>query len=662
MKRVFLTFTLLAIVLLSQAQIVVKIGNVDGAEPGSIVQVPVSVSGMNGNSGGTPVTAIELHIQFPSANLTYDTTLYFSALTPSSQWFFGNTPDEYSTNWIEPNLQPLSIPDNEVLFEISFLYSGGNAVIDFNAGKCEILDASYSKIEGIQYAYGVITPSLGETASRWNGTGTWNSASNWSNGIPGPETIALIESGSVTVESNAVCKVLTINSGTEVIIGSTYSISVDSVLNNSGIFHVMSSATGNGSAIVNGAISGSGAFQTDLYVNLANGQKTHIGIPMVSALAGTFPDVVFEKYSENSSGWSTLNASGTLENGKGYQVSGEQGSMLQFLGVFPSGNVNNSNLGYSPSLDLAHRGLNLVANPYPSAINLNSGNWNKVNIDQSIYAWSGYKYVCWNGTLGSLNDGILPSMQGFFVRANAAAASFTIPADARVHMNEPILKTGESVSNVLKMKIAEQSDPAHFDEAFIHVLEGSGTEFDNGDDAFKFFGNDAYPQIFTIASDQSELAINTQPAFSSVPVNCKINQAGTYKISFSGVSSFPADQPLVFEDKATNMIINLRSTDNYVFITEGSVQDDRFYIHFQEVGLAESHVESFQVFIIEGKLNIRSDQPVKLTLFNLQGQVIFDQRLLDTGTSINLPHLVPGIYILKITAGTENYSYKLFLQ
>ena len=665
MNKCILILLALSFTMVLNAQMKVKIESVSNAEPGTIIHVPVSVSGFDGTTSGIPVSGLQIYINYPGNSLLYDTTLSFTPIMPASQWFFGTTGSEYATNWIEPNLQVLNIPDNTILFEVAFEYLGGTSSLEFLTSKCEILDAAYAKIEGVIYENGQVTPSAGSGVSEWTGDGNWNNPDNWSNGIPGESTKAVIQSGSLVIEANAVAKSLEITSDGFLVVQSNATLTVDSSFINNGSFRIDSDFSGTGSVIVNGSVSGNGNFHTELFLDHTDGKKHFISPPVESVQSSALPAII-EKFDEPESIWSPVTGSVPLESGTGYRTSGESETTLDFTGPFFSADKVISDLSFSSTVSGKNKGLNLVGNPFSSAISWNSGDWVKTNLDGAMYCWHEYKYICSNGVIGSLQDGIIPAMQGFFVRANSADASLTIPADSRLHSSEPVYRNNLEPLNLLSLQIENSNDALHYDETFIHINSPSTNNFDSQSDAYKYFGNDIYPQIYTLALDNSELSINTQPAFQSIPVVCKVSQPGSYKIKFSNQGSFPLDQPLAFEDKAASLVVNLRYTDNYIFITDGPVQDDRFFLHFYEVGIDESRSGSFTVYPKDGKLFISTDKGIQMIdrviVYNVQGQVISDQFLVRAGAAMSLPpNVVPGIYFVKLIAGSASSSCKLFI-
>ena len=666
MKKVIISFLAFFSVIVCQAQITVTVGSALLQDPGTDVHLPVSVTGLNGAAGGKGVTGIELHVGYTNTILVYDTTLNFSSLVPASQWFYGANGIEYSTNWLEPSGNKLNIPDNTVLFEVVLHYLGSSTELVFDTARCLLIDSIYNIIPGVHYVNGMVTPSQGTGESRWNGTGPWNTISNWSNGIPGDSTNAIIETGEVTANSNAVCKSITINPGSTVDISANFSLTANRNYVNNGILNLLSDASGTGSMIVLGSVSGSGVNNFNRYLDFTAGFPYLVSSPVTGETASVLAGYVAEKYIENSASFTALASTDNLETATGYRLSGTIPATFSFQGLFNTGDVTKNNLSYTASAGAGLRGLNLLGNPYPSAIQWEQGNWGRTNLDYAVYVWSGYKYVTWNGSIGALTDGIIPAMQGFFVKSSGNGASLTIPAGSRLHSTQPFYKSADVVSGMISMKLENSADTNHFDETFVHILNGSTAGFDSNLDAWKLFGNDAYPQIYTKTADQGVLSINTQPELTSVLVEYKAGTAGSYKISFGNIESFDQGQPLYFEDKTTSTVINLRNTGEFVFASDGTPETGRFVLHFKEVGMEEPYGSIFTVWNTGNVIHITPKtgnyHVDLLEIFNITGQLVHASANIDLPATIRTDNLSNGMYFLRIKTTTGGYTHKLIVR
>jgi hypothetical protein len=666
MKKIIISLLLVASCAFVNAQIKVSIGSAYEQEPGSSISLPVKIEGVDAAPGGIPITGMEFHILYENNKLVYDTTLNFSAFAPKNEWFFGASSVQYGTNWLEPNGLPLSFPDSTILFEVVFDYLGGTTDLIFDTIACLILDANFATIPGVQYVNGHITPSQGSGISRWKGTGPWTTTANWSNGIPGDSTEAIIETGTVNIFSNAVTKKMTINSGSICTLEPDFSLTVHHEFTNEGTFHLKSDTSGSGSVIVGGNVAGTGAYQIERHLDFSAGFPHLVSTPVNDVTAAVFNGLLTEKYSESASVWTALIPSDILQPGFGYRVSGANSATIVFSGLFNTTDVIPDNILYTSSLSPVLRGLNCVGNPYPSAIQWTQGDWTKTHLDASIYIWDGYKYVNWNGTIGSLTDGIIPQMQGFFIKANGQGAGLKIPASSRIHSNQPFYKNSEELENVLVMKLEKTDDALHYDEAYVNILTGSTGGFDSQFDAYKLYGNPLFPELFTLGSDDSELSINTQPDYQQIPVEFHTSGPGSYKITFTGIETFEPSQPLYFEDKKAGVVINIRNINPFVFNSDSTPETGRLILYFQTIGIAENQAAPLNIWIADHILYIHSTSQQasvrQIDLYNPAGQRLFSEQEPVVPAVIKLNESFYGLYIVRISTNNGIYTKKIIIQ
>ncbi|MBK7213170.1 MAG: hypothetical protein IPH88_07735 [Bacteroidales bacterium] len=172
------------------------------------------------------------------------------------------------------------------------------------------------------------------------------------------------------------------------------------------------------------------------------------------------------QYDEPTGDWMNLTIANSLAVGTGYSVRMDVPQTALFAGSLNANPVtfNLSNLSTSTNAD--RQGWNLVGNPFSSALD-----WNQMStsgVVGGVYVWNGLGYVSYNGGVGALTGGIIPSVNGFFVKAGNALSSVTIPLAARVHSNIPFYK--ESFTNLLSLK-AEGNN--YIDETFVNFNDAA---------------------------------------------------------------------------------------------------------------------------------------------------------------------------------------------
>ncbi len=667
-KKILVVLAFALISLEISAQVTVTLGSVSNVNAGETVAIPVTVTGLDEANGGIPVLAAEFHIFYDELNVLYDTTLNFSAITPPSEWIYGSSDNEYGTTWIDDNILPVSFPDNTVLFEVIFNYKGGIAHLDLDSSRCYLVDANYSNILVDRVVDGVITPSQGSEQSVWNGEGEWTTAANWSNGVPGSGTLAVIQSGNVSIASNGSCKNLSVNPTTSVVVLPGYALTVEENIVNDGSFTIESDLSNTGSVIVNGSFTGNGNYLARQAINFSEVENHLVSSPLVSTNADVYSGLQAVQFNEANGQWQAISSGELLDIGKGIRISSSgSNTTLQFQGLFNSGNAS-FNLNYTASGSNSLKGLNLIGNPFTSAIQADLRSWSKSGTGNSVYVWDDYRYKFWNGITGNLENGIIPSMQGFFVRADQTGAQLEIPAIARLHSNIPFYKNQqEDLQNHLVISFLKKDDTGHPDEAYVHVTEGSSDTYTSDSDVIKLFSGSSYPEISLLSEDNIELALNSQPDFQqSIPVVMKAKVAGEYSLTFSGIESLSPDIPLYLEDtQDANTIWNLRNTPSVSFTFGENVNTaGRYRLHFSVVGIHELPEGKIEIKVLNNTIKISSLNRItvdKLDITSLSGQRIASFGKLSLPAEIPTGNIAPGVYIVRIAAPTGIFSDKILV-
>lgn len=668
MKKILLMIVVALSMIYAKAQVTVALGSALEVESGTKVFIPVTVTGIDAANGGIPIIAAEFHVFFNNLNVEYDTTTNFSGITPPTEWNFGASGTEYGTTWIDDNLLPVSFPDGTVLFEIVFDYKGGIANLDLDSVRCYLVDGNTANIPVEMVIDGVITPSAGSEQSVWNGDGDWNTFENWSNGVPGLNTIAVIASGNLQIISNANCKSSLINDGAVVRVMPGFAFTVSEGIENNGSFVVESDVSGTGSVISNGNTTGTGSYTTKQYVDFSSKQSHLVSSPLPSTSIAVFTGLSPAEFNESTAVWQNLIESDVLQNAGGVRLSSSGSPVtLSYNGPFNSQNVT-TNLSYTSSADIEFRGLNLTGNPFPSALTADLSLWNKTGTGNSVYVWDGYKYRYWNGKTGNLTDGLIPAMQGFFVRADQSGASVEIPGTARVHSNADFYKESNlDMQNQLIVRFEKKDDPDHFDEAYIHVFEGSVNNYSSESDVIKLMGDPDFPQVFSKSADNISLALNTQPDIeNSIPITLMAGNSGEYKLTFSGIETVNSEIPLYLEDtQDATGIWNIRVTPSIPFnLSEDEITNNRYVLHFKTVGINVLPVDYFKVFANGNLINIESEHQIKieqLELFSVTGLLFDSYNNLTTPSVIRSEKCSGGIAILRIRTTDGIFTKKVLL-
>jgi hypothetical protein len=476
----------------------------------------------------------------------------------------------------------------------------------------------------------------------------------------------LIVNGNLTVSTSGTC---TIVSGVSVTTAGALTIT------GGGTLKVKSGA----SLITNGAVSGNAIVERFLtkYNAPSDNMYHFLASPVASQAIQTefvnLPNTTDDFYSwdEVNNIWinsSTLSGTwnSSFENdfvvGKGYLIAYPADVTKSFTGVLNTGSISPA-LTYTTS---GSGGWNLIGNPYPSAID-----WDNVvapaqygNIDDAVYVWenANQAYLTWVGGAGSLTNGVIPAMQGFFVKANAASPTLTLENADRVHSSISFYKGSDVVENLVQLKI-EGND--HHDNAFVRFTDEATSAFDSRWDAYKLKGGPAVPNLYSV-SNGTQYSVNSLPlAHLELPVslNVEVGANSTYSLSLVD-NTLPANTYVILEDMKTGTIQKLNDSPVYTFTAATNDNPDRFKLHFKDATsvVDPSKASNVKVLAGDGYINIIPGNVLegKISITDLAGRTVVNSDIIPGSDLIF--NLNTGVYIVSVITHEGVNNQKVFVR
>ena len=357
--------------------------------------------------------------------------------------------------------------------------------------------------------------------------------------------------------------------------------------------------------------------------------------------------------------------------GKGYFVAYQATSdpPREFSGSLNSGDLA-SGTGIPTLTYTADKGngWNLIGNPYPSAIDWDEGDWNLSNVDGSVYVYKGStgQYVSWNGTSGDLTDGIIPAMHGFYVKANAASPSLTIPVASKVHLPSTYYKSNETIPELLVLHVKGNN---YEDNTYINFNADATDSFDSKYDAYKLYGTEEAPQLYSIASDNTILSINVLHQYNEqtrIPLGLKVGIQKEYVISVKE-NTLTEGNEIYLEDLKTEIITNLITTPEYSFVANPEDLSERFILHFIDITGIHNHYQNqntIRTYASNNTLYILNPKMKQgtVTIYNLTGQKVTTFKLTGDTKQQQTVNTVNMINIVKIRTDDEVVSGKVIFR
>lgn len=549
-------------------------------------------------------------------------------------------------------------------------------------------------------------------------TTTWNGTS-WSNGVPSSTKDAIISSD-YSQPANIAAKNLTIESGKSFTLKSNFQMTVYGSVVNNGTLIVESNASfvqKNNTA----TYSGSGTAIVKRVANLKRNDYNYWSSPVANQNIYNFsigtPRSYFFKYNENDDKFyaDQISSNSTFEPGIGYAIRGKSTYAVAtpttetflFSGIPNNGTYSNV-LKRSAGSD---KGYNLIGNPYPSNLSLNTfaktapnkssivgkfwfwSNINQVTFQQgSTYAGNNYAtFVVDVGGIGPTyvsgsteQIALRPSetarvAQGFIVQAkyNNAPISFTNAMRASSNSSSVIFynkneeedepEDPEPIIDRYWLKLINPDNIAN-DILIAHIAEATNNYDEDYDAALFAMGNDTF--YSAVGTNNLQIQARALPISDSdvIPLAYKTSKAGNCIIALNDKDGIFKDsnKAIYLKDKVTGTVTNLQE-GYYTFNSEvlTTPNDSRFEILYTNEVLAAGAVtkEDLLVYKQNESLVIKNNFNIsKAELYDASGKLMTSLSGNNTKEiKLSTIGFVKGVYILKITSEKGITAKKVIL-
>ncbi len=602
----------------------------------------------------------------PSATVIEDDSVHLGSFisiggstTGGNTYAWTSSPTDASLAGQEDIADPSVSPDTNTTYYLTE---------EITATGCTKTDSTYVIPHGIW---------TGETSS------AWGSDNNWSTIIPGIAYNVRIGSGAdnqpVINNSDNICNNLTIESSASLNINPGYDLTIEGDFANNGTLTISSDATGTGSIITKGNITGSGNNNVNLY--LTSERWWYVSSPVVGATSNDFDqdasNVLYwwNETNTGTHGWNQITSLTTLENMRGYAYyKATAGATTKQL----SGNLHSGDYGATDNLTATdgvpdNEGYNLIGNPYPSPINLDTlptlTGITLTNIIPTVWYRDNGVFATYNWTSGEGQNGgqpIVPGMQGFWVKVdnNFATGGIQITNDARTHENpHGLYKKSQIEENIFRLTVNNNDFK---DEAVIGFYANAGNGVEDFDSEKRFAQSNNCPEIYTIVDNQ-DLAINGYNSNvddnTVVPLGIQSITGGQFKFAATD-NDFNIYDEVVLEDQFTGKMVNILE-DDYAFSVNEGVTNDRFLLHFggAPTGVDDGANGNVQIYAYNKHVYILSGQAGQVSIYNILGEPVITENI--TGNKqvhkINMSNH-NGTFVVKYTSNKKVYSQKVTIQ
>ncbi|HBD26416.1 T9SS sorting signal type C domain-containing protein [Flavobacterium sp.] len=519
---------------------------------------------------------------------------------------------------------------------------------------------------------------FGQTTS-WTG-------SAWDNGEPTITTDAIVLSGTCNVTSNTSFKTITVQADAILNIDNTATITVQDNIQVLGtgqlILNNNTSLLQNNSSAIN---TGNIKYRRNA-TPMRQYEFTYWGTPVLGQVLNVFsPLTLADKfYSYNANvgvnNWVIENQNNVMMPGKGYAIRAPQGYTTtpqvfngEFIGVPNNGNISANVAGFNPAL----LNYNLLANPYPSAINVitlldntNLGTlyfWTHNSaITNNVFTSSDYAIRTRTTGIAAVTGGTAPGLniaagQAFFASAGTTTTINFTNAMRVAGNNAQFYRNAQDVPLNYYVHLNLTNTLGAFKQIAFGYQEDATDGYDFGSDALastegaiRFYSLiNSLSLGFGIQARAYPWSINDV-----VPLGYTTTQAGTFDIAIDHFDTFFADKDIFLEDTSNGTFHNLKNSA-FTFTTAIGTFDTRFKIHYQDTSLSNDdfagNLNSVYVFkennqpkIVSTKSNITS-----VMVYDTLGRIVFSKDNVNA-SEVVLSNLITNNQALIIKTILEN--------
>jgi hypothetical protein len=504
---------------------------------------------------------------------------------------------------------------------------------------------------------------------------------------------------------------VTVSSGKTLTIERSGSITIGGNLTNSG--SVTLNSDSNEFAVIKVSGTSSGNITYNRWVNqVGSGDWDLIGSPVSGQTISNFVSVntagdddlatsgvqyaigvynnstdTWDNYTSNGSGAGNISGAGSFDIGKGYAMASvDGGSTLAFTGTISVDNETQAIEDNDNDNSGAGRIWNLVANPYPSYLNVNTnadgsnnlltinGTANLHNTYVAVYGWDadGSGYTIYNQ---SSNATYLAPGQAFMVASDDSGGttiSFTEAMQTTSGGDDFI--SGNDMDDVYEVLLRLYHGDEEIEETRLYFEDGLSLGLNPGYDAGAFDENAALMTRLVEEDEGYGMAINAMSTddMNNVVIPLVINQEAGQEFRVNLHTSTIGEVNIYLEDTELSTLTLLNEQDFVLTPTSDLSDAGRFYIHLTADTLSDGEVntsllnaykEVDQNYITIEGLSTQSTS-TQVSLFNILGTKVMDATLDNTSNTqmISTNGLSTGIYVIKLESGQNQLTKKLIIK
>ena len=398
-------------------------------------------------------------------------------------------------------------------------------------------------------------------------------------------------------------------------------------------------------------------------------------------------DDTWDNYTSNGTGAGNVSGAGSFDIGKGYAMASvTDGSTLAFTGTISTSNETQAITDNDDANSGAGRIWNLVANPYPSYLNVNTnadgsnniltvnGTANLHNTYVGVYGWDadGSGYTIYNHSSSAT---YLAPGQGFMVASDDSGGttiSFTEAMQTTSGGDDFI--AGDTMDDMFEVLLRLYHGDQEIEETRLYFENGLNLGLDPGYDAGAFDENAALMTRLVEEDEGHGLAINAMSTedMDDVVIPLEINQTAGQEFRINLHASSIGQVNIYLEDTELETLTLLNEED-FVLTPSSDLEGvGRFYVHLTADTLSNEEINTSilnaykevnaNYITIEGLATQVTSTEV--SLYNILGTKVMDTTLDNTTNTqtISTNGFATGIYIIKLESGKNQLTKKLIIK
>lgn len=378
--------------------------------------------------------------------------------------------------------------------------------------------------------------------------------------------------------------------------------------------------------------------------------------------------------SSNQGAWQAVSSSSQSMDDQGfvfviYDADLASDITLDLTGAYTAGDYTTPSLSRTGSMSDTS-GWHIIRNPWPSNYNHNTTITNLAS--NTIYVYEGNTVRDWNGSTGSLSNGIVPPFHAINVQINTDGNTLTLPTANRTTSNSANYFDKKSLANYVAMKVTNKNGQWDETRVYTNDVAENGADFW---DATKMVNGADVPTIYTLV-DGNKTSINNLKAIPTegieIPVEFSTQTAGTHTIKFSTDNIDPSVN-VVLEDRYRNQLHDINSGD-YSFSHNPDVTGHypRFNLRYERKSATTSVEELANDAIAIGSNNntvtvsTTANGNYNIKVYDLMGREIASESNVEVNANsahtLTINTATTGYYIVKVTSENTNKTAKVFLK